>query len=375
MFNYHQPNIDNMNQYLSKENEKNSGTGPNWWSIPSGMSSVRILPPWDPTGRVALPVFMHPIEYKSPDMAYTKYNWTCVNKTFNKPCPICEGLASMSAAGVDISNWEANRRQFYFNAIVMHDPGYNPQKNEGTAPGTHVLMKAPKTFYDWIVAQITNPMIGDITNVQNGIDVYITKEGSGLGTTYNMTLSPNGRTPIPQEYLDKITDLYNLDDVFSAGFDQRQIDELVNHLKKSAGVLSNGVGQAVSQMAGYTQAPTMPQQNYQYPNAGMTYPQNTMTPAPMQFNTPQTSVGPGPVPQNTMTPAPTPFGGQVAQPPVQPVNNFPMTPPQPSQPAPVSAPTASAQSDNLPKCFGNYDAGSVNCVVCPMEIQCSQSKK
>lgn len=351
MFDYHQPNLENMQQYLSQENEKGKGEGVNWWSIPSGMSSVRILPPWDPTGRVGLPVYMHPIEYKGEGMSFTKYNWTCVNRTFNKPCPICEGLVELSSSGVDISNWEASRRQFYFNAIVMHDPTYNAQKNTGTAPGTHVLMKAPKTFYDWVVAQITNPMIGDITSITNGIDVYVTKEGTGLGTSYNMTLSPNGRTAIPQEYLEKIKDLYNLDDVFSAGFDQKQIDDLVNHLKKSAGVMSNSIPNMQQQMAGYTQAP-------------------------VQQNPFQTTGYP-------------PMNNPVASTPAMPVNPFSQsqqapqsTPPwsQAIAPTPMSNPVAStniseSSQNNMPKCFGQYDPGSVNCVVCPMEVPCSQSGK
>lgn len=334
MINSYQPNLENMQNYLQKENEKSKGDGPNWWNIPSGMSSVRILPPWDPTGRVALPVYMHPIEYKGEGMSFTKYNWSCVNKTFNKHCAICEGLASLSAAGVDISNWEANRRQFYFNAIVMHDPTYEPNKKKGVAPGTHVLMKAPKTVYDWVVSQITNPMIGDITSLTNGIDVYITKEGSGLGTSYNMTLSPNGRTPVPQEYLDKIENLYNLDDIFSAGFDQKQVDELVAHLKKSAGVMDKSIPQMQSQMAGYQQ----PSQ-YQNPN-----PMN----APNQFSATPPNYGV----------AASPFG----------------TTPAPQAPMPQQAPPAQAPSANKPKCFGQYDSGNVNCVVCPVEIACSHSK-
>lgn len=362
MFESYQPNLDSMQSYLSQQESK--GDGPNWWSIPSGMSSIRILPPWDPTGRVALPVFMHPIEFKGEGMSYTKYNWTCVNKTFNKPCPICEGLAGMAASGVDISNWEANRRQFYFNAIVMHDPTYDPNKKTGTAPGTHVLLKAPKTFYDWIISQITNPMIGDITSITNGIDVYVTKEGKGLGTTYNMTLSPNGRTPVPQEYLDKIKDLYNLDDIFSAGFDQKQIDELVNSLKKSAGVMSNSIPNTANQMAGYNQAPAQ-----QY---------NPMTPSPYthQYNPTVTN----PVITN-----------QYAQAPTNPVGSLPtanqfsqaapsqFTPPKVA-PAPVPATPvatqqpANSQANNLPKCFGSYDSGSVNCVVCPYEVDCSKKQ-
>lgn len=350
MFNQYQPNLENMQQYLNQESERSSGEGPNWWSIPAGMSSIRILPPWDPTGRVALPVYMHPIEYKGEGMTYTKYNWTCVNRTFNKSCPICEGLAGMAAAGVDISNWDSTRRQFYFNAIVMHDPTYD-NKGKGTAPGTHVLMKAPKTFYDWIISQITNPMIGDITSVTNGIDVYVTKEGTGLGTSYNMTLSPNGRTPIPQEYLDKIKDLYNLDDVFSVGFDQKQIDDLVNHLKKSAGVMAGGVNNAVNQMAGYQVPQSAPQM---------------MPPAAAQFGAP----APNPMAPSQFTP--------------NPVNVAPAAPNQFSVPTgipmqsasqmPIAPVTPNQVSDNLPKCYGNYDSGNVNCVVCPHEVDCSKSK-
>lgn len=351
MFNYHQPNVENMQNYLNQENEKSGGEGPNWWSIPSGMSSVRILPPWDPTGRVALPVYSHPIEFKGEGMSYTKYNWTCVSKTENKRCAICEGLASLRESGINTENWEANRRQFYFNAIVMHDPTYDAASGKGTAPGTHVLMKGPKTLYDWIISQITNPMIGDITSVTNGIDVYITKEGTGLGTSYNMTLSPNGRTPIPEEYLSKITELYNLDDIFGSGFEQEQVDELVNHLRRSAGVFNNNLQNTVSQMAGYPQQvpPAQPQVGSYTPPASP-FAQPSVAPA-----TPVASQAPTPPWVADSVPSPVP------------------TPP-PVAPTPQVAPATSNAGEGQPKCFGQYDSGSVNCVVCPFEIPCSQSK-
>lgn len=374
MFQSYQPNVDNMQQYLNQENEKNNeGSGVYWWSIPSGMSAIRILPPWDPSGRVALPVYMHPIEFQGKGMKYKKYNWTCVNKTFNKPCPICDGLAKLSESGVDISNWEANRRQFYFNAIVISDPTYNEAKKEGTAPGTLVVFRAPKTLYDWVISQITNPMVGDITSVTNGIDVYITKSGSGLGTEYSMTLSPNGRQPIPPQYLEKITSLYNLDDIFSTGFDKEQIDELVAHLSRSAGVISQNIGNAAQQMAGYTQ--TTPPQAYNPMSAPAPQIPNQFTQSnmmPNQFT--QTTTGmPPQIPnqfQSTGTPPWEASSGPIYQ---MAAGTTPVTPAVPAVPA---APVAPQQTvGNLPKCFGNYDSGSVNCVVCPAEIDCSKLKK
>lgn len=367
MFNYHQPNLENMQQYLNQESEKSSGNGPNWWSIPSGMSSIRILPPWDPTGRVALPVYMHPIEFQGEGMAYKKYNWTCNSKTFNKPCQICEGLNALAAAGVDISDWEASRRQFYFNAIVMHDPTFD-NKGKGTAPGTHVLLKTPKTFYDWVIAQITNPMIGDITSVTNGIDVFVTKEGVGLGTTYNMTLSPNGRTPIPQEYLEKITDLYNLDEIFSSGFDQKQIDEMVSHLKKSAGVMSNSIPTMQQQMAGYpTQAP-----NYQAPSYQAPVQPQQVTPNQFYSGGPAAMPGMSPSPYSSGFPNMTPATPSSMNSTPSMAGNF--TPPASPMTTKSSPSDSQAPQENLPKCYGQYDAGSVNCVVCPHEINCSKSK-
>lgn len=367
-----QPNIQNLENYM-KDNQSSEGDGPqiNWWSIPHGMSSIRILPPWDPTGRVALPVYSHPIEYQGNGMKYKKYSWTCVNKTFGKPCNICEGLKRINAAGIDTSDYEPSRRTFYTNVIVMFDPIYDrdlkagkkPEQCDGVAPGTHVLMRMPKTIYDWVVTSITNPMIGDITSVTNGIDVYITKEGSGLSTTYTPTLSPNGRTAIPQEYLDKIENLYNLDDIFSTGFEDEQVTGLINSLNAAPAAFQQGVPQMAAQMSGY------PQQPVQQPMYGqpMVPPQSTTAAPPNPWT--------APVP----TAAPNPWSAPAAPAPQAPaanddlpwINNAP-TPQAPPIPQPVAP---SVQTSGNPECFGRYNPGDVKCVTCPMEINCQSNSK
>lgn len=361
-FEVHQPNIDNMQQYLQNEKSKNKdyGDGPKWYSFPNGMSSVRILPPWDMTGRVALPVYMHPIEYQEEGMKFKKYNWTCTEKTLGKPCKICEGLQRLSEAGVDVSKYEASRRQFYMNAIIMFDPVYNadasrgkrPEDCGGVAPGTHVLLKVPKTIYDWIISQITTPMIGDITSLTNGIDIFVTKEGTGLGTKYTPTLSPNGRTAVPQEYLDKIENLYNLDEIFGSGFDADQINRMVNSLNTSASAIGSQMPGVVQQMAGYNQQ------------------MNPVTPA--QPNIPF-NVGNAPM----QAPAPSPYMSAPAPSPYS-VPNTPVAPTIPSQTISndhVNNSNDPNNSTNKPKCFGNYNPAQVNCVVCPEEINCMNSKR
>ena len=384
-----QPNIENLQNYLNENNKrKDFGDGPRWWSIPNGMSSIRILPPWDPSGRIALAVNMHPIEYTPNGSQYKKYNWTCLNKTFGKPCKICEGLEQMSAAGVDVHKYEASRRKFYMNAIIMYDPRYDadikagkkPEDASGVAPGTHVLLNAPKTLYDWVIAQITNPMVGDITSITSGIDIYITKEGSGLGTQYTPTLSPNGRQPIPQEYLEKIESLYNLDEIFSKGFEDELMNELVDHLKKSAGVMAASVPGVVQQMAGYqTPAVTSPPAMTQgYVDTGFPdIPNPYSTPVPQVPNMQSAPPVQNPYATiNTIPPAPaSPFAPGAPMSPAG-MNPVPtptapsMVPPAPVQSAPT--PSTSPMDMNLPKCFGRYDPSQVTCVVCPAEVNCSQ---
>lgn len=376
--NNYQPNLDNMQQYLNEEQQKaqqrnGEGSSITWWSIPSGMSAIRILPPWDPTGRVALQAFMHPIEYQGPKMKYKKYNWTCVARTFGKPCKICEALQNLQASGVDISKMDSNRRQFYMNAIVMIDPRYQKNPNEGVAPGTHVVVRAPKGLYDWVISQITNPMIGDITSLTNGIDIYVTKEGSGLGTQYIPTLSPNGRTAVPQEYLEKIESLHNLDELFSTGWDDETITGLLSHLNGSANSIMNNMSNTIQQMAGYQTMPTTPQ---------MSAPQVVPQVAPEVRNAPVNHLVNNPYNNAGVAPqVPTsPFVGNPVNPPVQ--QSPAPIPTAPTAPAPVAfpgnpveqTPPVNSPAGNAPKCFGQYNPSQVACVVCPFEIECSNRK-
>lgn len=357
----YQPNVESMQSYLKDNASTYDGT--RWYNIPAGMCSIRILPPWDPTGRVALPVYSHRIEYQGKGMKFKKYSWTCVDRTFGKPCKICESLNQLKSVGVDVSEYEPNSRTFYVNAIVMYDPefdrdskmGKSPDQCGGAAPGTHVVMRLPKTLYDWLVAQITNPMVGDITSITNGIDVYVTKEGSGLGTSYSATLSPNGRTAIPKEYLDKIESLYNLDDIFSTGFEDDVVEELSNHLKRSSNMLGSGISNMSAQMSGIPQQMQMPsyQTPIQQPVVNPTQ-QQVQMPVMPQFSAPpqfgQTAPQGNDVPWNT---------SNTPQPPIQ----------QPS----VSNVNNQASSNNQMECFGKYNPGDIKCVTCPQEVPCSKA--
>ena len=387
---YNKPNVENLQSYLNN-NSSGDGSTIKWWSLPQGTSMIRVLPPWDATGRVALEVYTHRIEYTEPGSRFTKYNWTCVNRTFGRPCNICQGLKEMRDAGISTDEWEANTRQFYINALVMSDPGWG-RSPDALMPGTHVLMRIPKTVYDWIVTQITNPQIGDITDVQTGIDVMVTRSGSGLNTTYSCTMTPNGRQPIDPNILNTL-ELYNLSEIFNTGFEDQRISNLVSSLKASA----SHIGQAIPQVQQQMNIPQyqQPQQPVYRPPVVPAAPvPNMQTPNPPYqspvMQQPQVQV---PQYQQPMVTPPNPYNQPAIPPqipqqvaPQQQVYQPPIQPQQPSmQPAQVQSATPPVQSQqspapvnqpaNTPKCYGQYNPSDVNCITCPYEIDCNKSSK
>lgn len=371
---FNKPNLQGLQDYLNN-NSQPQGDSIRWWSLPDGMCVIRILPPWDARGMIALPVYSHRITYNDPNSKYPKYTWTCVEKTFGKACNICRGLAQLRESGANTEQWDPTDRKFYANALVIHDPNYG-RVQDALAPNTHVLLRLPKTVYDWIVSQITNPQIGDITDPQSGIDVMVTKTGKGLETKYACTLSPNGRTPIDPNVLSSLT-LYDISDIFSTGFDDQRVEGLVNSLRSAATQMTAAMPQFQQQMnSNYPQIPQyqqyqapMPPQ-YQAPAAPVYQPpqQPQTPPAPPVSSPAQGFQGYQTQPQTPSVPA-SPYGSQVP----------PMAPPSPVQtppsPAPVAPMTAPQATGSHPTCYGKYDQSSVTCVVCPHEVECVRVSK
>lgn len=404
----YKPNLDNLQSYL--QNNSGGGSDIKWWSLPLGTSTIRVLPPWDATGMIALAVYQHRIEYTEPGSQFSKYNWTCVDRTFGRPCNICQGLKELREAGINTEQYEANSRNFYINALVVQDANQG-RSPDAVAPNTHVLMRIPKTVYDWIVTQITNPVIGDITDVNSGIDIMITKSGSGLSTTYVCTMSPNGRQPINPEVLSKL-ELYNISDIFNTGFEDQRIQGLISTLRNASINMGGSVAVAQQQMnTGYPQfmqqqmtpqsyqqpvTPNpaynpVPQPQYTQPVVPPTPPTvnpNPVVPANMNLNAQQPNAVYQPQQQQVVPPSPyqAPIPGSqpqtqpvqtqvgtpqsVMQQPVQQAITMPQQQPMPQQPV---VQNTAANPANAPTCFGHYDDASVNCITCPFEADCIRS--
>lgn len=355
---YNKPNLDNLNQYMQDSNS--GGQKIKWWSLPTGTSIIRILPPWDAKGLVALPVYSHRIEYQPAGSQYKKYSWVCTNSTFGTPCNICEGLKSLSSQGINTEPYESGNRTFYINALVIQDPNYGRDPQNSMAPNTHVLMRIPKTVYDWVVQMITNPAFGDITDVNTGVNLIISRTGKGLETKYQITSDPNGRTAIDTRVLENL-ELYDISKIFSTGFSDEDIQGLVNYLRVAG-----------TQFA--QQMPNMPNQMYppqQMPN---------MQPPVQAYQTPMGLYDPSRAPQSSQSYPAAPYNPQPVMPPVQsnqiPAQQYGQIPTQqynqqvPTTPIPNVQQTNAPTASDKPKCFGNFNEDGVTCVICGEELEC-----
>lgn len=131
--------------------------------------------------------------------------------------------------------------------------------------------------------------------------------------------------------------------------------------------MGNAVSGMQQQMAGYTQAPTPQAYNPMSAPQQFAPPAASPVAAPNQFNQPSMIPTQMPnqfaPPTNTGTPPWEASSGPIYQ---MAAGTTPVTPSAPADPQQTVG--------NLPKCFGNYDSGSVNCVVCPHEMDCARTK-
>lgn len=127
--------------------------------------------------------------------------YLCVEKTYGKPCDVCDAIQKSIAATDDdkmtdlLKKARAGQR-YLLNAL--HISGSEPSKVQVLEVGQGVFES---------ICELINEY-GDITDPDSGIDIVIKREGSGLDTSY--TVLPAAKTqPLNKSVL---TQLINLDE-------------------------------------------------------------------------------------------------------------------------------------------------------------------
>lgn len=196
-------NLDRLAAIRDKlqKTDLSSGGGGGFWSPPVGKSVIRIMPEVGNMSFFFQPVGKHNL---TPDGKKSVY---CPDFTSEGelPCPVCEFVDDLKSSGDSASKklagQLARRRSFWMNVIVRGAEEKGPQI---FTPGVTVM--------GFISAIIADPDYGLITDVNEGFDITIEREGKGLDTEYQVRArrNPSPLSDDPDEvekWLSKARDL------------------------------------------------------------------------------------------------------------------------------------------------------------------------
>lgn len=291
-----------LEQKPKSGNSDNEGI--NFYRLPSsGEAKIRFLPPVEGLPVPGKIVHKH---YNLPEIG----SLTCL-KTWKMDCPICRLLADLEYK-VDakyIESFKSVARSFH-HVLVLEGKDDNGNKPDPTTP--YILGSGDFTYY-WLLDQVTNAEIGDITDPKTGSNVTFKRK------------RPNG--PFDRQISRAATPIADSEDgiqkILSAMVDMEQIwkspdDAYILKLKTAAKALKMQIDEKINTLAGQ----------------------------------PTTETVNAPVP-----PVEKPTASEKRE-----------------EIKPTSTPTSTAKPSNAKPCFGKHAEMSgkdaSECIVCPDELEC-----
>lgn len=209
--------------------------------IPDGRSRWRILPSWRGGGDDQ---FWHDFaaHYVKNAKGEMQAVYVCVDKTYGRPCEICDAVAHAVKHATDDATMEllaqakANGRVLV-NAIHLDGP--NPTT-------VQILELAPTAFGMIVGIAAEYEEAGEsIFDVTAGKDLVITREGAGKQTKYSVMPAAK-TTPVGKDVLTK---LHNLDDYVKQESSEQHL-RAINAVRNVSGALPAPAGTSLSTRAG-----------------------------------------------------------------------------------------------------------------------------
>lgn len=125
--------------------------------------------------------------------------YICANKTFGKPCEVCDSITKLMAVSVDddmTAQLKESKSAQRYLMNVTHVSGPEPDKSQ--------VMEVGQGVFDQVCALIGE--YNDITDPDEGIDIVITRSGAGLDTKYAVMPAAKSK-PASRKALAEMTNL------------------------------------------------------------------------------------------------------------------------------------------------------------------------
>lgn len=198
--------LQEIRNLLEKRKEERVSQGDSdilWASLPREKDKefrVRFLPPC-PKDAGGVPGKIIKKHYNLPEVG----SLTCM-KTHGKECKICNVIEEFRHKSANIEEYEPWSKA-YHNVLIYG----NSDHEEGVV---HLLGSSEYNFW-WVLEQLVNPDVGDITDIKDGSTVTFSRKSDGGALTRVV-----GRKSFPiadsKEEMDKILDsMYSLDEIWS----------------------------------------------------------------------------------------------------------------------------------------------------------------
>jgi hypothetical protein len=170
----------------------------------AGRNRYRILPGWRTNGD---PTFFHDFgQHFIKDAAgQVKAVYICADKTFGRPCEVCDAVAQGIAASTDDVTKKRIEEAKSSGRVLL-----NVLELDGTQPTVpQILEVAPSVFngkkgVGGIIALFDE--WPNMLDPNTGHDIIVEKSGSGLDTAYSVQIAGSSK-PVPAEALTKLVDL------------------------------------------------------------------------------------------------------------------------------------------------------------------------
>lgn len=201
-----------------------------------GRNRYRILPGW----RKGDPTFFHDFgqHFVKDAAGALKAVYMCVDKTFGRPCEVCNTIDRGIMSSTDDTVIEALKAAKASNRVLL-----NVLALDGDTPTEPQVLEVSPTVFTAILG-LFEEWGEELIDPENGKDIVVTREGSGLSTKYTVQVAAKSQ-PVPPAALKKIA---NLDD-FVAQESEEVARRALGAVSAVAGVLPASVGDRPSKPA------------------------------------------------------------------------------------------------------------------------------
>jgi hypothetical protein len=133
--------------------------------------------------------------------------YICSSKTFDTPCAVCDTLRDGYSKATTDEDKDLIKKAFATGRVLVNALDIQ------TDPTTPVVLELSPTTFDLFLnlyMQNIDPANEDfniVTDPNDGLDINITREGTGLNTKYSISPVIKGSKAVPADVLSKMTDL------------------------------------------------------------------------------------------------------------------------------------------------------------------------